>query len=198
MGRRVYPLLIVQGRYGDQMDLRLLSKWQHTCQCTLVVSIIRQRLCGVSLSLETPARRPPHRPGLLALWVYFLRQAVSHSLFHSCRTVSVGHQKLIQLTPEIKAVRSVWCYGDETTDLLVFSIFSAACVDTSPDMETDCLHVTWIFPGTSYHCVLLLTCCPGYLCPYLVLPPGHFFLPALERIHMAVSSTWATSFQYML
>lgn len=66
-GTIVYPSLIIQGCYEVQMDIVLLSKWQHTWQCALLLSIIRQGYAQ-TLSLATQAKRLRQGPGLLALW----------------------------------------------------------------------------------------------------------------------------------
>lgn len=131
---------------------------------------------------------------------YFLSRVLSHSFFHSGRTVSVAHQKrlLIQLIPEKKLVRSLRYYGDQTTDLLVFSIFllpSLACQQTEKQSVS-----VWYRSFQAFLSVgmLLLTCCPGYLCVHLVLPWVTFFPLALARFHIAVSNISADCFQYIL
>lgn len=105
------------------MDVIILGKRQH--QCTLVVAIFRQRVCPILVLSNSGKQVSPKAKSLCTVVYYFLQYILSHSLFHSCRTVSVGHQKrlLIRLIPEIQVVRSLWCHGDETTDLLIFSVF---------------------------------------------------------------------------
>lgn len=94
----------------------------------------RQRLC-TDLVLRNRKEASPMARSRRTVVYGFLKHTLSHSLFHSCRTVSVGHPEtqLIQLIPEIKVVRSLWYYGDGKTDLLLFFIFlvlALACQQT--------------------------------------------------------------------
>ena len=95
-----------------------------------------------------------------------------------------------------KLVRSFRYYGDQTTDLLVFSIFLLpllACQQTNSPSPCDIDLQAFLSVGT-----LLLTCFPGYLCVHLVLPWVTFFPLALARFHIAVSNISAACFQYIL
>ena len=148
LGTVVCPPCIIQGCCEDQVDIMLLSKRQHTCQCTLVVPVLDSPCPqngegnGNPLQYSCLENHMDRRAwwatihGVAKSWTrlsdfcvcvcvclqkrtqggvtnsrstctevyYFLSRVLSHSFFHSGRTVSVGHQKrlLIQLIPEKK------------------------------------------------------------------------------------------------
>lgn len=100
------------------MDIILVSKWQHSCPCTLVVSIIRQKLCAVS------------QKGGLIFGQVFLPCGVLFPLARSFSFLVPLSQKCVSGSPEeIADSTDAWnkgsqiSDGDETSDWLVFSIF---------------------------------------------------------------------------
>lgn len=90
-----HPSLIPQGCYEVQVDIIMLSKWQLTCQCALVVSTIRERACA-ALSWETQARRP-HQ------WRVFLHGGVLFPLAHSVSFLVPLMQNCVSGSPKERA-----------------------------------------------------------------------------------------------